>query len=116
MAVGADCIVTASGAQAEGNVIKGSTTVVPIAQKVTEPYMKESSDVTISISGGGSGNGIKAINDGTTDIADSSRFIKDSEVKLAISNNVYPVPFAVVYDCIVPVVYPSNPAENLSND
>jgi phosphate transport system substrate-binding protein len=76
-------------------VIKGSTTVLPIAQKVAEAYMKEHSDTKISISGGGSGNGIKAIIDGTTDIADSSRFIKDKEVKLAMGRGVYPVPFRV---------------------
>lgn len=103
------------GAAWAGNiVIKGSTTVLPVAQKVAEAYMKLKPEVSISISGGGSGNGIKAIIDGTTDIADSSRFIKDSEVKLAMSNNVYPVPFAVAYDCIVPVVHPSNTVENLS--
>jgi phosphate transport system substrate-binding protein len=97
-------------------VIKGSTTVLPIAQKVAEAYMKAYPDVSISISGGGSGNGIKAILDGTTDIADSSRFIKDDEVKLAVSNNVYPVPFAVAYDCIVPIVHPSNSVQNLTLD
>ena len=95
-------------------VIKGSTTVLPIAQKVAEAYMKETPDVNISISGGGSGNGIKAIIDGSTDIADSSRFIKDSEVKQAVEKGVYPVPFAVAYDCIVPVVHPSNSVADLS--
>ena len=95
-------------------VIKGSTTVLPIAQKVAEAYMKMKPEVSISISGGGSGNGIKAIIDGTTDIADSSRFIKDKEIKLAMSNDVYPVPFAVAYDCIIPVVHPSNTVEDLS--
>jgi phosphate transport system substrate-binding protein len=109
-------ILFASTVHAGGIVIKGSTTVLPIAQKVAETYMKEKPDVTISISGGGSGNGIKAIIDGTTDIADSSRFLKESEIKLAVGNNVYPVPFAVAYDCIVPVVHPSNSVENLSID
>ncbi len=98
-----------------GNVeIKGSTTVLPIAQKVAEAYMKEHPDVDITISGGGSGNGIKALIDGSTDIADSSRFIKDKEVKLAVENGRYPVPFAVAYDCIVPVVHPSNSVENIT--
>jgi phosphate transport system substrate-binding protein len=97
-------------------VIKGSTTVLPIAQKVAEAFMKEHPDTNISISGGGSGNGIKAIIDGTTDIADSSRFIKDKEVSLAVQNGVYPVPFAVAYDCIVPVVHPSNTVTNLTLD
>ncbi len=78
--------------------------------------MKENPDVPISISGGGSGNGIKAIIDGTTDIADSSRFIKDKEVKLAVEKGVYPVPFRVAYDCIMPVVHPSNPIKDISMD
>jgi phosphate transport system substrate-binding protein len=95
-------------------VIKGSTTVLPITQKVAEAYMKEHPDVKISISGGGSGNGIKALIDGSTDIADSSRFVKDKEVKLAVEKGVYPVPFAVSYDCIVPVVHPSNTVMNLT--
>jgi len=100
-----------------GNVvIKGSTTVLPIAQKVAEAYMKDNPEVRISISGGGSGNGIRALIDGMTDIADSSRFIKDKEVKQAVKNGEYPVPFAVAYDCIVPVVHPSNSVENISMD
>ncbi len=97
-------------------VIKGSTTVLPIAQKVAEAYMKDNPEVRISISGGGSGNGIRALIDGMTDIADSSRFIKDKEVKQAVENGEYPVPFAVAYDCIVPAVHPSNSVENISMD
>jgi phosphate transport system substrate-binding protein len=108
------CVATFAAA---GNlVIKGSTTVLPIAQKVAEAFMKENPDVSISLSGGGSGNGIKAIIDGTTDIADSSRFIKGKEVTLAVEKGVYPVPFRVAYDCIVPVVHPSNPLKDITMD
>lgn len=96
--------------------VDGSTTVLPIAQKITESYMKEHPEVNISVSGGGSGNGIKALIDGTTDIANSSRFIKDEEVKAAIEKGTYPVPFAVAYDCIVPVVNPANTVKNLTLD
>ena len=104
-----------TNAAVAGNlVIKGSTTVLPIAQKVSEVYMKQHPDIKISISGGGSGNGMKALVDGSTDIADSSRFIKDKEVKLAVEKGRYPVPFAVAYDCIVPVVHPSNSILNLT--
>jgi phosphate transport system substrate-binding protein len=106
--------LTATMAWAGKVEIKGSTTVLPIAQKVAEAYMKEHPDVEITISGGGSGNGIKALIDGSTDIADSSRFIKDEEVSLAVENGRYPVPFAVAYDCIVPVVHPSNSVENIT--
>jgi len=94
--------------------INGSTTVLPIVQKVGEAFMKEHPGTTLSISGGGSGNGIKAIIDGTTDVAMSSRFIRDSEVKLAVERGSYPVPFAVSYDCIVPVVHTSNTVNDIS--
>ncbi|GLI32823.1 phosphate ABC transporter substrate-binding protein [Desulforhabdus amnigena] len=96
--------------------INGSTTVLPIAQKAAEAYMKEHPDVSISVSGGGSGEGIKAIIDGTTDIADSSRFIKNEEVKLAVEKGSYPVPFAIAYDCIVPVVNPDNSLADITLD
>jgi phosphate transport system substrate-binding protein len=108
--------LTANLVWAGNIVIKGSTTVLPIAQKVAEAYMKANPDVRISISGGGSGNGIKALIDGSTDIADSSRFIKPKEVKLAVEKGRYPVPFSVAYDCIIPVVHPSNSMSNLSMD
>lgn len=96
--------------------IVGSSTVLPIAQITAEAYMKEHPGVNISVSGGGSGVGIKSLIDGICDIADSSRFIKFKEVKEAVSRGVYPVPFAIAYDCIVPVVHPSNPVSNLTVD
>jgi len=105
---------TATVVWAGNIVIKGSTTVLPIAQKVSEVYMKANPDVRISISGGGSGNGIKALIDGTTDIADASRFIKDKEIKLAVEKGRFPVPFAVAYDSIIPVVHSSNSLTGLS--
>lgn len=97
-------------------VIKGSTTVLPIAQEVTEKFMELNPDVKVSLSGGGSGNGIKALIDGTTDIADASRFMKDKEVKQAMEKGTYPVPFRIAYDCIIPVVHPSNTITDLTMD
>ncbi|MCP4116660.1 MAG: phosphate ABC transporter substrate-binding protein [Desulfobacteraceae bacterium] len=101
-------------ALAEELVLKGSTTVLPIAQKVAEAYMKLHPDVKISLSGGGSSNGIKAIVDGTADIGNASRFIKSKEIKLATSKGVYPVPHRIALDCIVPVVNPGNPVGDLT--
>lgn len=95
-------------------VIKGSTTVLPIAQSAAEKFMESNSDVAITVSGGGSGNGIKAIIDGTTDVANASRFIKNEEVKAAVENGTYPVPFAVAMDALIPVVHPSNQIKDLS--
>ena len=63
-------LLIASTAFAETAIkVNGSTTVLPIMQKVVEAYMKAHPDVKISVSGGGSGNGIKALIDGATDVA-----------------------------------------------
>jgi phosphate transport system substrate-binding protein len=109
-------VLTAGNGSAGTIKINGSTTVLPITQKAAEAYMAENPGVNVSVSGGGSGNGIKAIIDGTTDIAMSSRFIKQNEVGMAVEKGRYPVPFAVAYDCIVPVVHSSNPVKDLSLD
>jgi len=99
---------------AEELVINGSTTVLPIGQAAAEKFMEAYPDTTVSVSGGGSGNGIKALIDGTTDIAMSSRFIKDKEVAMAVEKGRYPVPFAVAVDALLPVVHPSNPVKDLT--
>lgn len=100
---------------AAGNVvIKGSTTVLPIAQATAEAFMKKNPDVNISLSGGGSGDGIKALLDKSTDIANSSRNMKPEEIKLARSRGVNPVEHRVCIDAIVPIVHPSNPVKELT--
>ncbi|MGM0417140.1 MAG: phosphate ABC transporter substrate-binding protein [Thermodesulfobacteriota bacterium] len=101
-------------ASAEKLVIKGSTTVLPIAQKAAEAFMKDYPDIDVTLSGGGSGNGIKALIDQTADIGNASRFIKFNEVQSCVKNNVYPVPHRVALDAIVPVVNNKNTVKNLS--
>jgi phosphate transport system substrate-binding protein len=97
-------------------VIKGSTTVLPIAQGTLEAFMKKHPEVQISLSGGGSGEGMKALIDKTTDIATSSREIKKEEVELAKTKGINPVANVVANDAIVPVVHPKNKVKNLSID
>ena len=94
--------------------VNGSTTVLPIAQDTAEAYILYHPDVNISVSGGGSGNGLKALVDGTTQIATSSRQIKKEEEKLAASKGVKPIAHAVAIDAIVPIVHPENPVSDLS--
>ena len=94
--------------------IQGSSTVLPIAQKAAEVYMEQNSEVNISVRGGGSGNGIAALIDGAVDIADASRFVKQTEVESAVENGIYPVPHRVAMDGIAVVVNPDNPVEDLS--
>jgi phosphate transport system substrate-binding protein len=101
-------------ALAENVVMKGSTTVLPIAQATLEAYMKANPGVNLTLSGGGSGEGIKALIDNSTDIANSSREIKKAEIELAKAKNVEPVETAVAIDAIVPIVNPKNKVKNLT--
>jgi phosphate transport system substrate-binding protein len=109
-------IMTGASHAAQSIVIKGSTTVLPIAQAALEAYMKANKDVQISLSGAGSGDGIKALIDKTTDIANSSREIKKEEISLAETKGVKPVTHVVAYDALIPVVHPNNKVKDLSID
>ncbi len=102
--------------EASSIVIKGSTTVLPVAQGTLEAFMKKNPGIQMSLSGGGSGEGIKALLDKTTDIATSSREIKPSEIELAKSRGVNPVEHVVALDAIIPVVHPGNQVSNLTID
>ncbi len=101
---------------AENVVIKGSTTVLPIAQAALEAYMKTHPGVNISLSGSGSGEGIKALIDKSADIATSSREIKDKEVELAKSKGINPVAHTVAIDALTPIVHPKNKVNGLTID
>ncbi len=98
----------------EDVVINGSTTVLPVIQKTAEAYMAKNPDVALSISGGGSGNGIKALIDNLCNIAMASRDISPKEVKLAEGKGIKPNRIVVAIDALVPVVHPENPVKNLS--
>jgi phosphate transport system substrate-binding protein len=111
------CLLIGAGTVfAENIVIKGSTTVLPVAQTALEAFMKANPGAKISLSGGGSGEGIKALIDGSTDIATSSREIKKAEAELAKTKGVTPVETAVAIDAIVPIVNARNPVKDLSLD
>ena len=105
----------ATMAMAAPIVMDGSTTVLPFGQAAVEQFMKENAGVKFSVSGTGTGNGFKSLADGSAQIANASRFIKDSEIKSCMDKNVYPVPFAVALDCIVPIVHKDNPVKGLSH-
>lgn len=96
--------------------IKGSTTVLPIAQSCAEAFMNKHLDVDISVQGGGSGVGIASIIDGTADIGDSSRPIKDQEKAEAKKNGVDVYVNIVAADGIAVIVHPSNPVNALTRE
>ncbi len=95
-------------------MVNGSTTVLPIMQVMVETYMKKNPDVAITVSGGGSGNGIKALLDKGTDIAMSSRELKESEYKLAAERGISPKSTAIAIDAVLPIVHPENPVAGLT--
>ena len=100
--------------QASGQKIKGSDTVLPVSQECAEAYMKQNPSARVTVTGGGSGVGISALMDGTTDIAMASRSVKFGE-KVKISRSGKKLREAVVaYDALAVIVNPSNPISNLT--
>jgi len=106
------------GAGSKGGAIqvKGSDTMVNLAQMWAEDYMKENPQVNIAVTGGGSGTGITAIINGTTDIADSSREMKQKEKDDAAAKGVEVVENKVALDGIAVVVSKENGVGELSVD
>jgi len=95
--------------------VKGSDTMVILAQKWAEIYMKKNSDVTIQVTGGGSGVGLAALINGSTDIANSSRPINQSEMeKIKGRYNTLGVEIPCAKDGITIFLHASNPVNELS--
>lgn len=92
----------------------GSDTIVNLALAWAEAYQKIKPDVRISVSGGGSGTGLAALINGTTDIANASRKITDEEKKTAEKNNIDPHEIEVARDAIGVIVKPENPIQQLT--
>ena len=90
--------------------VAGSTTVLPIAEECARIFMQNNPGSQIYVSGGGSSHGIKAVADGTVDIGDASRDIKDSEMTS------YPdlVTHAIAKDGVAIVVHPDNKISDLT--
>ncbi len=93
---------------------KGSDTLVNVAQTWAEEYGKIRPDVAVAVSGGGSGTGIAAMINGTVDIANASRQMKDKEVAMAEEKGQQPVEHVVGYDALAVFLHHDNPADSLS--
>jgi len=93
---------------------KGSDTIVNLALAWAEKYQNDHPEVRISVTGGGSGTGIAALINGTVDIANASRKIKEEEVDEAKSNGIEPVEFIIARDAIAVIVNPQNPVKELT--
>lgn len=99
---------------ASAQKIKGSDTVLPVSQEGAETYMKLNPKARVTVTGGGSGVGISALMDGTTDIAMASRPVKFNE-RVKISKSGKKLREAVVaYDALAVIVNPANPITHLT--
>lgn len=96
--------------------IKGSDTMLPLSQKEAEVYMKANSSNKVTVTGGGSGVGIAALIDNTTDLAQSSRKIKmDEKIKLQEAGVTYKEVIAA-YDALAVIVNPNNGVSKLTRE
>ena len=87
--------------------IAGSSSVQPLSEELANAFMGENREITVNVAGGGSSAGIKAIQDGTADIAASSRELKSDE-----KDGLVATPIAI--DGIALVVNPENHVDNLT--
>ena len=93
---------------------KGSDTIVNLALAWAEQYQTEHPDISISVTGGGSGTGIAALINGTVGLANASRKISADETKQAEAKGIKPVEHVIARDAIAVIVNPENPVSQLT--
>ncbi len=93
---------------------KGSDTLVNVAQAWAEAYQTVNPNVAVAVTGGGSGTGIAALMNGTVDIANSSREMKESEKVDLVAAGHAPKQHIVGYDALAIFLHPSNPINEIS--
>jgi phosphate transport system substrate-binding protein len=109
-------VLTACGGGEQRQVIqnKGSDTLVNVAQAWAEAYQTVKPEVVVAVSGGGSGTGIAALINGTVDLANASRAMKDKEIKLAKNSGQDPIQHVVGYDALAVYMHSDNPMDAIS--
>ncbi|SHE30886.1 phosphate ABC transporter substrate-binding protein, PhoT family [Marinitoga hydrogenitolerans DSM 16785] len=95
-------------------VIKGSNTIFPVAQLWIEELKKIKPDLEITLEGAGSSTGIAALFNGTTDIANASRFLKSKEIEKMNKEGKYFAPIVIAYDGIAVIVNPKLGIDKIS--
>lgn len=96
--------------------IKGSDTVLPLAQKQAEVFMKKNKAARITVTGGGSGVGLSALIDNTTDIAMASRKMKLSEKMKVNEGGSSSTEVIVAFDALAVIVNPANKVSQLTRE
>ena len=96
--------------------VKGSDTEVNLVLAMAERFMELDPEISIAVTGGGSGAGISALINDKTDIANSSRPMKAAEIRLAEERSIDPRALAFAIDALVLIVHESQKVEALSLD
>src|SRR5688572_32917571 len=105
----------ASIASAGTITVKGSDTLVILAQKWAEVYMGKNPGTKIQVTGGGSGIGFAALQNKTTDLANASRKIKAKEIEACVKAfGKRPTEYKVALDGLSVYLHESNPVKQLS--
>lgn len=95
--------------------VQGSDTMVNLSQAWAEEYMKKYENVNIQVSGGGSGTGIKALIDGTVDMANASREMKEEEKQqVADKGQGEAIETTMALDALAVYVHKDNPINEIS--
>ncbi len=107
---------SAPGAADKANItVKGSDTMVILGQRWAEAYMKANPSTTIQVTGGGSGTGIAALINGSTDICESSRPMKDKEKQdVQAKRNAPAIETKVALDALAVYVNDKSPLQEIS--
>lgn len=110
-------LASSNVAEARSKIIqaKGSDTILNVSQSMAENYMKENKGSRIAVTGGGSGVGISALLNGTTDIAMASRNIKEKEINVAKSKGMEIKEVVLGFDGITIVANLSNPIKDIDD-
>ena len=108
-------LATTVAVRADNITVKGSDTMVILGQKWAETYMKKNANTTVQVTGGGSGTGIAALLNATTDICDASRSMKPSEIADFVKKfKIRPLEYKMCLDALSVYVNNSNPINKLS--
>ncbi|MEA4937728.1 MAG: PstS family phosphate ABC transporter substrate-binding protein [Paludibacter sp.] len=111
------CVAIATAASmVTAQKIKGSDTVLPLAQKEAEVYMKKNPSSKLTVTGGGSGIGFAALLEGTTDIAMASRSIKFDEKMKMQNGGKTAKQIIVAKDALTVIVNPGNKVSKLTRE
>ena len=94
--------------------IKGSDTMVNLCQAWAEAFMAKYPQVTVAVTGGGTGTGVAALIGGTCDLAAASRKMSEKEIAAAKDKGADPKEWTVALDGLAVVVHPTNPVKQLT--